>query len=369
MKQPHILYIGNEQSIHLQRWIAYFTKKDVQISLASDGLPAHDLIAPSSHIQLINLKKNSRLSTLIELRQNIRIIKQALTQRHCDLIHCHFTNRYGWLGWRSGFHPIIQTIWGSDLMANHGFVQNTFNKYSWKGADITTVHSQYMERYLKRRLAGHAHNIRLIRWGIDDPIIPDEPLNRQIKESLGLNKGQIIFCPRSFRAVYNIATIIKALGIVIKSVPTATLVISKHNADNGYLHAMKALINELKINDNVRIIDAVDHEKMPAYYQLSQVVVSVSRSEGFPISILEAMSYRTPVILGRIAQLDELENKNCAVFVEPTDHDALAEAMVRLLKNPETVQPMIKRAYQTAQQWNFNRAMENFYHLYFELAQ
>ena len=75
-------------------------------------------------------------------------------------------------------------------------------------------------------------------------------------------------------------------------------------------------------------------ELMPGLDAL--VVSSVSRSEGIPTVILEAMSCEVPVISTRVGAIHEVvEPDETGLLVPPKDADALAAAIARLATDPE----------------------------------
>jgi glycosyltransferase involved in cell wall biosynthesis len=75
---------------------------------------------------------------------------------------------------------------------------------------------------------------------------------------------------------------------------------------------------------------------------MANVVVSVTLSEGFPVSIFEAMACGVPLVLGKIPQLEELlTQEQNALFVPKQDSKQLAKAIIRLLKDETLRQNMI----------------------------
>jgi glycosyltransferase involved in cell wall biosynthesis len=61
-----------------------------------------------------------------------------------------------------------------------------------------------------------------------------------------------------------------------------------------------------------------------------------SLSEGMPITALEAMAARLPVVATNVGALPELVEEGVAGFlVEPKDDEALADRLARLYSNPE----------------------------------
>ena len=56
--------------------------------------------------------------------------------------------------------------------------------------------------------------------------------------------------------------------------------------------------------------------------------------EGFGLAVLEAMGHGVPIIASRITALPEIiENNKTGILVPPGNPQALAEAIIQLLKN------------------------------------
>ncbi|MGB3903460.1 MAG: glycosyltransferase family 4 protein [Anaerolineae bacterium] len=81
-----------------------------------------------------------------------------------------------------------------------------------------------------------------------------------------------------------------------------------------------------------RIIEAgyVEDEEMPFYYSLADVVVLPSLLEGFGLPLVEAMACSTPVVATDVGSIPEVVG-NAGILVPPTDHEALADGIKRIL--------------------------------------
>jgi colanic acid/amylovoran biosynthesis glycosyltransferase len=70
--------------------------------------------------------------------------------------------------------------------------------------------------------------------------------------------------------------------------------------------ALEKLIQELNLQDNVRLLGHLDRQKLDAYYSACDLVVLTSRSEGIPLVLMEAMSHGRPVLAPEITGIPEL---------------------------------------------------------------
>jgi glycosyltransferase involved in cell wall biosynthesis len=96
---------------------------------------------------------------------------------------------------------------------------------------------------------------------------------------------------------------------------------------------LAAEIRRLELEDSVEL--AGERSDVPELLAASDVFVLSSRSEGLPVSVLEAMAAELPVVASAVGGLAELiENGVTGVLVPAGDERALAEALGRLVKDP-----------------------------------
>lgn len=72
-------------------------------------------------------------------------------------------------------------------------------------------------------------------------------------------------------------------------------------------------------------------DKVADYYQILDLLVLPSLSEGLPNTILEAMSFGIPVLASEVGGVPEVIENGNGVMVPPGDAEALAAGMIKLL--------------------------------------
>jgi glycosyltransferase involved in cell wall biosynthesis len=76
--------------------------------------------------------------------------------------------------------------------------------------------------------------------------------------------------------------------------------------DGSYLQNAKNYIEEKYLKNFVTFLGRVDHEKLPLYYNMADVLVLPSDMEGVPMVILESLSCGTPVVASRVGGIPDI---------------------------------------------------------------
>jgi glycosyltransferase involved in cell wall biosynthesis len=140
--------------------------------------------------------------------------------------------------------------------------------------------------------------------------------------------------------------LLRAMPLVLQNHPNAKLRLAGH----GELSSAKALANELSISNSVEVLGWVNRENRDRIYRDADVFCLPSYNEGVPMVILEAMSYRLPVVCTPVGGLPDLiEPGQNGVFVQPGRIDEIASALIPLLDRPDYRLQMGAAAFATVQ--------------------
>jgi glycosyltransferase involved in cell wall biosynthesis len=100
---------------------------------------------------------------------------------------------------------------------------------------------------------------------------------------------------------------------------------------------------------NCRIIGRVPLQEVGPYYQQASVFCLPTRLEPFGIVFVEAMSYKLPVVATNIGAIpDFIINGENGYLVEPNQVEALAEALLGLIENPQKCKSFGEQGYRIA---------------------
>jgi glycosyltransferase involved in cell wall biosynthesis len=104
--------------------------------------------------------------------------------------------------------------------------------------------------------------------------------------------------------------------------------------DGPYLENLKDQVKKLKLN--VNLLGFIDNKSgtLKELYETSLIFVFTSEAENFPIVLLEAMSAGLAIITTNNTGCAEVVGET-ALLVPPKDPDAIRNALLRLIENPE----------------------------------
>jgi glycosyltransferase involved in cell wall biosynthesis len=116
------------------------------------------------------------------------------------------------------------------------------------------------------------------------------------------------------------------------------------------LEPLKQLAQELDIEEHVIFSGKVPYSQAPVYINCLDIAVApfiIERNQRIGLSPLKIRDYAAcgvPMVTSRIAGLEMVEEQGMGLLVEPENPYALAEALIKLLQDPELCREMGQRA-------------------------
>ncbi|MFN8487283.1 MAG: glycosyltransferase family 1 protein [Caldilineaceae bacterium] len=122
----------------------------------------------------------------------------------------------------------------------------------------------------------------------------------------------------------------------------------------------RALVEQVKahgLENRIHFTGYVADAALPALYRNARFFCFPSLFEGFGLPILEAQSYGAPVMTANNSSLPEIAG-DAALLVDPTDVDAIADAMLRLSQDEALRQRLIAAGYQNVKRFSWVKAAQ-----------
>ena len=176
----------------------------------------------------------------------------------------------------------------------------------------------------------------------------------------------VFLTSRLLEPLYNVPCVLRAFAIIQESYPDAKLTI----AADGFLRGeLEALARELKLR-NAEFIGFVRFEDMPALYDSADIYLSATSIDNMPSSLTESMACGLNVVTtdggGAIPYI--MTNEVTGLIVDRDDHEALAVAALRLLRDNEFALKLVRNAHESSKKFTWPHIRNEWLNLYHELA-
>ena len=117
---------------------------------------------------------------------------------------------------------------------------------------------------------------------------------------------------------------------------------------------VRSLIDKYRLHDHVLWLGRISDEALVDFYNAADLFCFPSLYEGFGLPVLEAMACGTPVVTSNSTSLPEVAGE-AALLVDPYDVEAIAEAMRRVLEEPELAAELRERGLKRAAEFTWER--------------
>lgn len=185
-----------------------------------------------------------------------------------------------------------------------------------------------------------------------------------LKLSLGLNLNEpVILSLGRISKEKSIDVIVKFMPDLIKKIPNVKLVIV---GDGPMLEELKAITNNLNLNNNILFTGIIPWDIIGKYYQLADVFVSASESETQGLTYIEAILSKIPLLVKRDDSLEGVITHRETGFLFENKDD-FVDLCVDLLNNKEKAKNMAEEAYNSIQHLSSKQFATNMESLYLDI--
>ncbi len=155
----------------------------------------------------------------------------------------------------------------------------------------------------------------------------DPPPPHFVKPVSNKNSFHIVYFGRMYH-LKGVFLLLDAFRTLLSKYPHTEL---SYIGDGPDKHALQKQVKIESLAKQVHFLDFIDKEELYQKLARFDLFCLPSFSEGFPCSILEAMSIGLPVIASSVGGISEIiENGVSGLLIEPNHKDALVEALTQL---------------------------------------
>jgi glycosyltransferase involved in cell wall biosynthesis len=241
--------------------------------------------------------------------------------------------------------------------------------------------SKWVSSEFKNIWIDYFYFLSKIAYGYSDKIISLFKYNRELQLSLGAPKDRTLIIPNGVNVdelsqikknktekfilgsvlrivpIKDIKMMISAFKIVSEKVENIELqLLGPYEEDIEYYEECKELVEDLELADKIKFTGRVD---IKDYIGNFDIFLLSSISEGQPLSILEAMAVKIPIIATDVGDCREILNAkdefgSAGIIVPPTSYTSMANEILYLYDNEkkrielgENGFKKVKKYYQT----------------------
>jgi D-inositol-3-phosphate glycosyltransferase len=188
------------------------------------------------------------------------------------------------------------------------------------------------------------------------------------RQRLGLGKGPVVLFVGRIQPLKGLDVTVEGMAAIVERHPDAILmVVGGPSGPRGQaeMTALRKRAVELGLAGNIRFVGPMPHGLVPDLYRAADVVVVPSRAESFGLVAAEAQACGTPVVGARIGGLIDVVDDGSTGFLidgwDPADH---AEAVLRLLDDPELAAKMGAAAVVWSRRFSWDATVRRYLELY-----
>ncbi len=367
----NIAYFCDISSIHNLKWINYFSKNN-NVILITDKKHINKNYYENSNVKIYYLIPETYplLRGFVAKKRTLTEIRKIISENKIDIIHSLYAVPYSFWAYKLNFQKHIITTRGSDVLVDYA---QTFNNYKnikeqvskrilkklfqntlKKGNFITSTSTKQQE--VIQKFIDNPDKLVLIRTGVDVDFFES---NYTLLKKTTPPEQITILSPRLIKPLYNIDIIIKAFNKIVHDFNKLNfkLVLINYFANPEYLASIKTQIKNSNLEKYIDILNAQDQLGMLQQYKNADLVVMLPSSDGVPVSGIETMLAKKPLLLGNIQYDSDIFNTHTTWKVNTQSPEEIANKILEILHLPkkELDTKMEKAFYAVSEKANFKK--------------
>jgi glycosyltransferase involved in cell wall biosynthesis len=294
-------------------------------------------------VNLIFEKGRFDSSVVAQIRDLVQQLKPDIVQTHN--VKSAFLMRYSGLAQATRWIAFQHGYTSTDFKM---LCYNQLDRWSLRAAQrVVTVCQPFADTLVRRGVA--RERIWVQHNSVTRPAPPSDEEIRRVRSALAMPDSAILMVSIGRLSKEKGHTdLIRALASLRSSRPFHLVIVG----EGPEREPIQAEIAGHNLTGQVTLAGL--QKDVRPYYALSDIVVLPSHSEGSPNVLLEAMIHSRPVVATRVGGVPEIaQDQTTALLVPARDPAAMAQAIQRLIDDPELRQRLATAASEHAEQ-NFS---------------
>lgn len=183
-----------------------------------------------------------------------------------------------------------------------------FLEYRIKQVEKVYCVSKHGEEYLKRKVGKkYEKKIKLSYLGVKKPLrLPAFTQRKESENYLIISVGRVV----DFKRIHLIPEVLASLDLPVRWI---------HFGDGPLMETLIKKCQKLPPNISVELKGHVDNKEVLRFYEINHVdlFLSLSLSEGLPVSMMEAISYGIPIAATSVCGVPEIVVEETGILFDP----------------------------------------------------
>jgi glycosyltransferase involved in cell wall biosynthesis len=371
--RPHtsITFFGNPHSIKREKQDEIFKAHGIGIHpLASTKLAGRDLfnIQGSRHVVNLFQRKFAEVLSSASFYLSGAVHKELESlvtdfdiaffiwpfHLKCPELNCPMAGIFHDFNYKYFFSGQVMVPWVLELLNREMPV--------WLSRATPIVSTEFMRGELQKFYPEFGHKTKVV------PVAPtshmsaiDKVMAKEIVKRRGIEQ-QYILCPTNICSHKNAGPLVAAFSELKKKYPDLLLVFTGLGTEVIDGRACAVGVERGCEPKDVHGLGYVTNEEIDALIQCARVVVNPSLYEGGNVPGFDAWERGTPVAMSKIPPFEEhvSVHKVHAEFFNPRSPEEIAEAIDRILSNPEQMKRIALQSKEAISHFTWERAAEGY---------
>ncbi len=322
-----IVFLSAANSIHTVKWVNEMANRGHDVHLISLH-EKNDLISPKVNVYLLKFK--APYGYYINYFQAKNIIRKIQP----DILNAHYASGYGTLARYVDFHPILLSVWGSDIYEfpdkskiNRNIIINNIKAADWIASTSNTM-AKRIEIFNKE-----GKKISVTPFGVDTQLFKPKKIHNNDTITIGTVK--------SLEIKYGIEYLIRSFHLLLSKLDEEKNPLKEKLqllivGGGSLLGKLQSLVKELGIENKVKFIGKVPNNEVPKWLNKLDIYCAPSISESFGVAVVEASSCGIPVIVSNTGGLPEVVKDGVTGYlIPPKDYVSLYQKLYELVKDKQ----------------------------------
>ncbi len=216
---------------------------------------------------------------------------------------------------------------------------------SLNNATFITSTSLKQKREIEK-IVYNKEKLHLIRTGVDRSAF-------RINES-GFKKEDkfVIFSPRSMKPIYNIELLIRGVATFVENSRNSNLDVELRIIDDvpgsSYSKRVRNLIKNENFDTFTKVLPKLSLNEMKENYGECNLVVMIPKSDGTPVSAIEAMLLKKPLLMGALDYDDDLFNEKTVWQIKDFTEKSIRNEIIEINEHRNIQENKVENAFQLA---------------------